>query len=794
MVSDATLPLAFAKQVIDASGGRIVVGDDQLTVDIPAGAVDGSVTIQVTETSMAPPDDVDVFSPVYVFEPDGLVFAEPVTVTFQIAAPSKIATVYWSRPSDAGYDDIGGETIGDEIAVAVSHFSNGFAGSNACRNNLKTSIDHCGACGHSCPRGHGVPECRSGSCFLECDAGYTLNNDSCVDIDECATANGDCNEHGICTNTDGGHTCVCASGYTGDGGNCSDFDACASNPCFAGVTCTDLAPPSTSFTCGSCPTGYTGDGITCTDFDACNPNLCFADTLCIDLPAPSTGFDCDECPPGHTGDGFDCTDINDCNPIPCFAGVTCTDVPAPGLGFTCGSCPTGYTGDGITCTDFNACASNPCFATVTCTDLAPPSTSFTCDSCPTGYSGDGITCADFNACAPNPCFAGVTCTDLAPPSTSFACGSCPTGYSGDGVTCTDDDECATANGGCDVNALCTNTPGGRTCACLSRFAGDGFTCVACVDECGLPGDTECSTGQHRSCGTDANSCYVWSEWVPCPSGSCEDTITCLSGDTCPTLSVWECEANQTRVCIFDGDGGLVWSEWTDCSYGWCASHLYCGDFPVGTTGDGEVVTSTVTIPPLTGCGPADRGISSFACPTTETQWIFGKEPWVYCPEGPIDTFCPSGKVFNCETGTCTCPTGTYPCSGSCYSPDGSPPTCPDGFIVDYCGNQCAYSTASMPDMTPPLAGCLPEDRGITSFMCPGTPTEWVTGKAPWLSCWMDVEPYCGPSRTFSCETASCSCPFGTILCSNQCVTATDLAFCPTGWVPNACTGVCEVIP
>jgi hypothetical protein len=41
---------------------------------------------------------------------------------------------------------------------------------------------------------------------------------------------------------------------------------------------------------------------------------------------------------------------------------------------------------------------------------------------------------------------------------------------------TDVNECGYNNGGCSVNATCTNTPGSRTCACNPGYSGDGFTC------------------------------------------------------------------------------------------------------------------------------------------------------------------------------------------------------------------------------------------------------------------------------------------------------------------------------
>jgi hypothetical protein len=48
-----------------------------------------------------------------------------------------------------------------------------------------------------------------------------------------------------------------------------DIDSCEPEPCFAGVECTDLAPPDEGYICGPCPDGYEGDGETCSDIPEC---------------------------------------------------------------------------------------------------------------------------------------------------------------------------------------------------------------------------------------------------------------------------------------------------------------------------------------------------------------------------------------------------------------------------------------------------------------------------------------------------------------------------------------------
>ena len=42
----------------------------------------------------------------------------------------------------------------------------------------------------------------------------------------------------------------------------------------------------------------------------------------------------------------------------------------------------------------------------------------------------------------------------------------------------DIDECATNNGGCSIDAICTNTAGSRKCACKPGYSGDGQNCTS----------------------------------------------------------------------------------------------------------------------------------------------------------------------------------------------------------------------------------------------------------------------------------------------------------------------------
>ena len=60
----------------------------------------------------------------------------------------------------------------------------------------------------------------NGSECQACGSGYECKTGSCVDINECLTANGGCNANATCTNVMGGKTCVCKTGFVGDGLTC----------------------------------------------------------------------------------------------------------------------------------------------------------------------------------------------------------------------------------------------------------------------------------------------------------------------------------------------------------------------------------------------------------------------------------------------------------------------------------------------------------------------------------------------------------------------------------------------
>ena len=91
--------------------------------------------------------------------------------------------------------------------------------------------------------------------------------------------------------------------------------------------------------------------------------------------------------------------------------------------------------------------------------------------CNAGYVGDGKLC---RACASNNggCDVNATCTQ----NGAVVC-SCKVGYTGTGTSCTS--QCAVNNGGCDAHASCSLGASGVTCTCrtFAGYEGDGKTCT-----------------------------------------------------------------------------------------------------------------------------------------------------------------------------------------------------------------------------------------------------------------------------------------------------------------------------
>ncbi|HRE88991.1 MAG TPA: fibrinogen-like YCDxxxxGGGW domain-containing protein [Myxococcota bacterium] len=237
---------------------------------------------------------------------------------------------------------------------------------------------------------------------------------------------------GACVDPGSGPVCDCSNtGYTGP--TCS-VPVCT-NPCQNGGGC--VAPN----TCDCAGTGY-GGAVCAEDVDECLTanGGCSQVATC----ANEVGSRTCECPAGFFGDGVTCS--------ACPLGEV---QPAAGAA-SCEACPDGTFDDGTeTCASCDTCPSGT-WESGACT----PTTNRTCDAC-ANVAG---------------CVGTVTCTG----ANDSVCSQCPAGHMqlAPGAPCTDIDECAANTDDCHANAVCTNTAGSFTCACLGGAAyGDGRACT-----------------------------------------------------------------------------------------------------------------------------------------------------------------------------------------------------------------------------------------------------------------------------------------------------------------------------
>lgn len=77
---DAGADASAASGVVTAAGGSVATADGKARLEVPAGAVDGEVTISIVATSSYPTDAAVVVGSVYRLGPDGQTFKKPVTL------------------------------------------------------------------------------------------------------------------------------------------------------------------------------------------------------------------------------------------------------------------------------------------------------------------------------------------------------------------------------------------------------------------------------------------------------------------------------------------------------------------------------------------------------------------------------------------------------------------------------------------------------------------------------------------------------------------------------------------
>ncbi len=247
----------------------------------------------------------------------------------------------------------------------------------------------------------------------------------------------------------------------------------AAGPCDVAETCTGAATacPADRFvaagtTCRSA-TGVCDLAEACTGSAAACPAdvLAPATTVCRAANGPcdaaeSCSGSAPACPADlPAADGTACDDGNGCTGPDACASGRCASRPDDGV---CGA--------HAVCTDDRGAGACSCAAGFGDCDGTRQ------NGCETDTTSSTAHCG---RCG-NPCVIAHG----SPACLGGACrpASCDAGYRATSAGCADIDECASDHGGCSLDATCTNTDGGRTCACRDGFSGDGVTCAP-VDRC-----------------------------------------------------------------------------------------------------------------------------------------------------------------------------------------------------------------------------------------------------------------------------------------------------------------------
>ena len=152
-----------------------------------------------------------------------------------------------------------------------------------------------------------------GSC--DCESGYLLDDDECVDIDECAAdpttlppgvSAPACDTNAVCVNDDGSAHCECGQGYAGSGavcvpvgpGSCSsvtqcdDLDVCTTDTCDASLGCVNA----------------TGT-FDCNDDNPCTDDVCAPDSGCSNAANAASCDDGDACTLGDVCNAGTCAGV-----------------------------------------------------------------------------------------------------------------------------------------------------------------------------------------------------------------------------------------------------------------------------------------------------------------------------------------------------------------------------------------------------------------------------------------------------------------------------------------------------
>uniref|UniRef100_A0A9J8CDR0 Latent-transforming growth factor beta-binding protein 2 n=1 Tax=Cyprinus carpio carpio TaxID=630221 RepID=A0A9J8CDR0_CYPCA len=371
------------------------------------------------------------------------------------------------------------------------------------------------------PRPCSVGQCENtaGSFRCVCPSGYQTNSQQtlCVDLDECRQVPSPC-VNGRCENTLGSFRCLCRTGYRLQDNSCIDIDECVDPLRCPGQECVNSQG---SYRCVSCKPGFDLLNGQCSDIDECRrtPSPCTDAGRCENTPG---SFRC-SCRTGYRFQANTCVDVNECeDPLQC-PGQECVNSQGS---YRCVSCRPGFSLKNRACSDIDECRQTPdvCVNGRCENNMG----SYSC-VCRTGFRLEGNICTDVNECENELQCPGKECVNSVG---SFRCVSCQTGFELLHSQCQDIDECRQKPTRC-TNGQCMNTPGSFRCVCDLGFNLQDGTCTdldECLDALQCPGQ-QClnSPGSYK--------CVPCRDGHSMQNGRCSDIDECVSPHLCGPQSV-----------------------------------------------------------------------------------------------------------------------------------------------------------------------------------------------------------------------------------------------------------------
>ncbi|XP_053408702.1 uncharacterized protein LOC123559399 isoform X2 [Mercenaria mercenaria] len=657
-----------------------------------------------------------------------------------------------------------------------------------------------------------------GSYTCDCRSGYQLENETCVDVDECSdVALNTCEKN--CTNTEGGFSCSCPEAYIIDPANdtrCIDFDECDAKVSECDQVCVNSVG---RYSC-DCKAGYNlnADRRTCSEviLDHCAN---FTDVSCTQICSVVNGAPQCSCKIGYNlgADNQSCIDVDECDPAlnlnMCSENDTCVNFKG---GYSC-SCSPGFKleNDQRTCKacdseHFGESCANECACGVGATR---------CDSktgcvCEEGWIGEKCS-IDKNECANFPCTGeNEECTNTLG---SYSC-TCKKGYTLDNNVCKDVDECTDTPEVC--SQTCENNPGSYTCSCKPGFLQDGANCND-IDEC--QGQHECSQicanniGNYRcTCNegyhldlTDRTTCIPDNACDPSPCGLNTECAVVNNVATCSCKAGFKFVSGSTTTCEdiaeCDGDPNPCSQQCSETSGGYeCSCNL-------GYKLDADLSTCSV----CTKFKYGDNCTQDCTCNTTNTLSCNNVNGTCNCNDGwsgdTCDTDvneCEDLAVHNCTANSqCVDTQGSFVCkcdAGYFKSGDGTCQVCGEGTFGVDCASDCTCVAGNIDTCNAVDGSCVCQAgwEGLTcsqnidectenTFTCPDNSTCEDTDGSYRCNC--DA----GFIKTINmtCEVCEqglfgvncndvCSCVSGN---TELCNTVNGSCTCKAGWEGNTCS-------